>query len=33
MRVAPLGAYYFGNPAKAAAEAAAQAEITTPTSR
>jgi len=28
MRVAPLGAYYFGNPARAAAEAAAQAEVT-----
>lgn len=28
MRVAPLGAYFFGNPVKAAAEAAAQAEVT-----
>jgi ADP-ribosylglycohydrolase len=28
MRVAPLGAYYFGNPARAAAEATAQAEVT-----
>ena len=28
MRGAPLGAYYFGNPARAAAEAAAQAEVT-----